>query len=255
MTILCYDQSMIQKKKILQEIKKSEEQRTEFISIVSHQLRTPLSIVRGYLEALLSEDQGKLTPPQAEYLSDALRINSNMIDLINDYLNAAQLEDNTITVHAKAADFGELIDEVVQSMIPFAKASNCELRYDKPKEKFPKAKIDTIKLTQVIENIISNAIKYTGKGGTITTSLRNDENYITFVCKDTGLGIPKDQQPEIFTRFFRGRNVLGRDTQGSGLGLHTSKAVVTASRGKIWFESEEGKGTTMFVSVPVATTS
>ncbi|HCJ52503.1 MAG TPA: hypothetical protein DIS62_05920 [Candidatus Kerfeldbacteria bacterium] len=242
---------MIQKKKSSEEIKKNEGRRTEFVSIVSHQLRTPLSVIRGYLEALVNEDQGKLNPEQKEYLSDTLRINNEMIELVNDYLNAAQLDEGTIKVHPEKTHIEDIVEETVENMMTFAKASNCELTFQKPKTPLPEVVTDVIKMRQVVENIISNAVKYTGRGGTVTTSLEQRDQTVIFTCKDSGIGIPKDQQDEIFTRFFRGHNVIGHDTQGSGLGLYTAKVIITALKGKIWFDSEEGKGTAMHVSIPV----
>ncbi len=235
-------------------VKEKEAKRTEFISIVSHQLRTPLAIVRGYLEALLTDDLGKLTDGQREYVSEALKKNNTMIHLINDYLNAAQLDQGKIEIHAEPTQFEELVDETVQSLVTFAQASNCELTFEKPKEKLPPLNIDPIKIQQVIENVISNAVKYTGRGGKVKTSLIKKENGVEFVCQDTGVGIPQQQQDEIFTRFFRGHNVIGKDTQGSGLGLFIAKTIIDASSGKIWFESEEGKGTTMHVFLPLTKT-
>lgn len=241
---------MIGQQKTKGEIQKAEKKRTEFISIVSHQLRTPLSIVRGYLESLINEDQGKLTPEQHEYIAEALKMNNTMILLVNDYLNAAQLDEHSIEIHPQPAQLEELVDEVVQSLTPFAQASNCDLAFDKPRTSLPSLKLDTIKLKQVIENVISNAIKYTGRGGRVHIWLDETDSQVVMHCQDTGVGIPEEQQAEIFTRFFRGHNVVGKDTHGSGLGLYIAKVIVEASGGRIWFESEEGKGTTMHVAVP-----
>lgn len=242
---------MIKPLETKREIKNREAKRTEFISIVSHQLRTPLSILRGYLESLQSEDQGKLTPEQKEYVADALRINGSMIHLINDYLSAAQLDNGTLEVHPEPAQLEDLAKEIVLSLTPFAQASNCELVYEEPRGKLPGLQIDTIKIKQVIENIVTNAIKYTGRGGSVHVRLREDNKGVELTCEDTGVGIPKAQQEDIFTRFFRGHNVIGKDTQGSGLGLFIAKVIIDTSGGRIWFESEEGKGTTMHIWLPV----
>ncbi|MFA6909328.1 MAG: ATP-binding protein [Patescibacteria group bacterium] len=245
--------AMIQNKNDIKEVKKREAKRTEFVSIVSHQLRTPLSIVRGYLEALLNQDQGPLTPDQKEYIAEALQKNNTMIQMVNDYLSAAQLDDQKIEMHVSATQIEDIVEEIVQSLSPFATASNCELHFEKPAQPLPSLMIDPIKIKQVIENVVANAIKYTGRGGRVTIRLSAHDDGVEFTCEDTGIGIPQQQQADIFTRFFRGHNVIGKDTQGSGLGLFIAKVMVDAAHGRIWFESQEGKGTTMHVFLPQKT--
>lgn len=232
------------------EISRREKERTEFIAIVSHQLRTPLAIVRGFLEALVSGDQGPVNPGQKEYLSEAHAITNEMIALVNDYIDIAKMDPTKLRVKRAATDLVKLVEEIVKEVTPLAKASNVEIDFT-PAAGLSKLQLDEVKIRQVILNLLSNAMKYTRHAGTVTIRLMREGNHVVFSCRDTGVGIPKQQQREVFTRFFRAKNVAKLDTKGSGLGLYVAKSIVEAHGGKIWFESEEGKGTTVFFSLPI----
>lgn len=233
------------------QVKLAEERRAGFVSIISHQLRTPLSVIKGYIESLLSGDEGELNDGQREYLSEALSINNEMIDLINDYLNEAQMDNGKIELNLKSVDLAEIVQDIINELNTFAKAANCQLDFIKPANKLPPIQIDLIKVRQAIQNIISNAIKYSKKGGHVAVKLNYKDNQMLFSCEDDGVGIPRDQMPEIFTKFFRARNILQKDTKGSGLGLYFAKVIIESSGGKIWLESTEGKGTKVYFSLPV----
>ena len=240
----------IKKIKIPKAVKVKEEKRVGFVSIISHQLKTPLSIVKGYLEGLLTGDQGKINPGQKEYLKEALEINKETINLVNDYLKYCQLTTGNIEVNPKWTSLENVVDDVVKQMTPLAKSSNCEIDYKKPKGKLPKVYVDLIKIKQVIQNILTNAIRYIKRTGKIIVRIKREKNDIIFSCQDNGVGIPKSEQKEIFTRFFRGKNVISLDSRGSGLGLYLARLVIESSGGKIWFNSKEGKGTTFYFSLP-----
>lgn len=231
-------------------VEKAEERRVGFVSIISHQLRTPLSIVKGYLEGLITGDQGKLNPGQKEYLADALKINKETINLVNDYLEACQLDTGNIKVSPRLVQMENVVEEVVDQMVALAKSSNCEITFEKPKIKLPEVKVDLIKIRQVIQNILTNAIRYSPGAGNIAVKLEKKGNNIIFSCQDQGVGIPLEEQEHIFTRFFRGKNVLQFDTKGSGLGLYLVRLVIESSGGKVWFESKPKKGTTFYFSLP-----
>ena len=233
-----------------EEIKKTEERRSSFISIISHQLRTPLSIIRGYLEALVTGDQGKLNDGQREYLDEALKIDLDTIKLVNDYLKAVRLDTEEIVVKLEPLDLYAIVKMEVNKLAPLAKASNCELKLIEPSNNLPKVLADPIKIKQVIENILTNAIKYTDGKGQATISLSYQEGKVQFLSKDNGVGIPQGEQEEIFSKFYRGKNVIGKDTQGSGLGLYLAKMIIKALHGKIWLVSEENKGTSVYFQLP-----
>lgn len=232
------------------EIKKMEDRRSGFISIISHQLRTPLSVVKGYLESLAEGDLGKLEPTQQEYVDDALKINRETIKMANDYLDAARLDAEAIEVSPEEVDMLEIVQGAVEKLKILAKAYNCDLILNPPNEKIYPVNADKIKIKQVVENIVANALKYTSGKGSATISLEDDKDFVTFVCEDTGIGIPADQIDDLFTKFFRAKNVIHKDTKGSGLGLFFAKSIIEALKGKIWVESEENKGTKVLFKLP-----
>ena len=233
-----------------EEASKMEERRSSFISIISHQLRTPLSIIRGYLEALVTGDQGKLNDDQKEYLDEALKIDIDTIKLVNEYLKAVRLGTEAIVVKPEPIDLYEIVKAEVNKLAPLAKASNCELIINEPGSDLPKALADPQKIKQVIENILTNAIRYTGGRGRATISLTYQDGKIQFLSKDNGVGIPAEEQEEIFSKFYRGSNVIDKDTQGSGLGLYLAKVIINALHGEIWLVSEEDKGTSVYFQLP-----
>lgn len=231
-------------------INEMEGRRTAFISIISHQLRTPLSVIKGFLEALSTGDQGELNQGQKEYLNDALKINKETINLVNDYLDAVRLDSDEMPVNPESLDLVKMAEEEVKKLVLLAKAYNCELVFKEPDQSLSQVAADKVKIRQVIENIIANAIKYTsGKGQAIIT-LEEDNGGVVFHCRDNGVGIPADQQDEIFTKFFRAKNVINKDTKGSGLGLYLARMIVKALGGRIWLNSKEGRGTTVSFRLP-----
>ncbi len=232
------------------EREKTEERRSSFISIISHQLRTPLSVIKGYLEGVLTGDQGELQPGQQEYLQEALDINRDTIKLVNDYLEVVRMGAESITVHPETLDLVELVQGEIKKLTPLARASNCELIFETPSEQIPKVKADRIKIRQVIENILTNAIKYSkGKGRALTTISMRD-GMVQYKTQDNGVGVPADQLEEVFTKFSRGKNVIHKDTTGSGIGLYIAKMIVNALGGEIWLESKENEGAAVFFTLP-----
>jgi len=239
------------RKIVRNEIKRTEERRASFVSIISHQLRTPLSITKGYLEGLVTGDKGELKPGQREYLSEALKVNKEIIDLVNDYLEIVNLDSDTLKISPQPLQLEELIEDEIKKFTQLASASNCELEFIKPKQPLPKVKADLIKVRQVIVNIISNAIKYSSGENRATIELKKEANMVVFSCQDRGVGIPEEQQEELFTKFFRAKNILHKDVKGSGLGLYLAKIIIESLGGNVWIESKEGKGTKVSFSLPI----
>jgi len=236
--------------KITKEVREVEEKRVGFVSIISHQLKTPLSIIKGYLEGLITGDQGQLNPGQREYLTEALEINKETIALVNDYLKYCQMDTGNIEVNPQWVSLEDVAEEVIKKMTPLAKSSNCQINYEKPREKLPKVYVDLIKVKQVVQNILTNAIKYIRRAGKIIIRIKKNKGNIVFSCQDNGVGIPESEQKEIFTRFFRGKNVIKMDSHGAGLGLYLARVVIESSGGKIWFKSKENRGTNFYFSLP-----
>lgn len=237
------------------EQKKLDKMRTEIVSITSHQLRTPATIVKGNLEMVMSGDVGTVTKAQKELLDDTYMGNERMIHLINDLMDAAKINEGRLIFPLEPTQLEDVVSEVVNENQPFAREKHVALTFDSPPAPLPKASINREKMKQVFQNLIDNAIKYSSVGvqGKVEVGLRDEDGKrVIFMVKDNGIGIPKGDQAKMFERFSRGSNSTKLDPGGgSGLGLYIAKAVVEQANGKIWFESEEGKGTTFYAAFPI----
>jgi len=223
---------------------------SEVVSIVSHQLKTPLSVIKGYLEVLISEDLGKLNEQQKEYLRDTLENTQRMILLVKDLLDVSKIEEGRLEFKIKPSSLEKIVREAIKEFSPLTKAKNCTI-FLKVSGKIPPLNIDPMKIKQVITNILSNAIEYNDKKGEIYLTIKRKGNNVLFCCKDTGIGIPEREKKKVFTKFYRSERAIILATGGSGLGLFISKAIIKKSGGKIWFKSKEGKGSTFCFSLPV----
>jgi PAS domain S-box-containing protein len=228
-----------------------ERMKTEFVSISAHQLRTPLSAIKWTLKMFLDGDLGELTKEQREFLEKTYKSNERMINLINDLLNVARIEEGRYLYRPVLADIVPICQSVIDSYKEEIEKKNLKFEFKRPKE-LPKVRVDIEKISFAIQNLLENAIRYNREGGEIEITLEEKEGKIKFSIKDTGIGIPKDQQHRVFTKFFRAPNAMKMETEGSGLGLFITKNIIEAHGGRIWFESEEGKGTTFYFTLPVA---
>jgi len=227
-----------------------EAMKSEFVSIAAHQLRTPLSAVKWTLRMFLDEDFGEITPEQREYLEKTYLSNERMINLVNDLLNVSRIEEGRYLYKPVLTNIENEVQFVLDSYKEEIDKKQIKFEFKKPKEKLPKARADVEKIRLVISNLLDNAIRYTLPGGRVTLFLNCISKEIEFSIKDTGVGIPEDQKGRVFTKFFRGANVIKMETEGSGLGLFITKNIVEAHGGKIWFETQEGKGTTFYFTLP-----
>ncbi len=228
--------------------------KTEFVSLASHQLRTPLSTVSWYTEMLLEGNIGILNEKQKKYLTEVYHGNQRMIDLVNALLDVSRLELGTFTIEPKMMDMIRLAKNIIHEQTP--QIDFKKIKFSFLCEKIPIINADPKLVRMIIQNIISNAIKYTQEGGEVRVSilLVNKKN-IMFKVSDNGYGIPKNQQDKIFTKLFRADNVREKDTDGTGLGLYIVKSVVENSGGSIYFKSTKEKpGTTFFVTLPIKKT-
>lgn len=225
--------------------------KTEFVSLASHQLRTPLSTVNWYAEMLLAGDVGELNEQQRKYLDEVYRSNQRMVELVNALLDVSSLELGTFIMEPEPTDICLLARSVIAEQQPEIIARNIIFSLSCGKDvAFMQA--DPKLLRMVMQNILSNAIKYTPEGGKIKFSIAlKDAKSLLLKISDTGYGIPKNQQGQIFTKLFRADNVRNKDTDGTGLGLYIVKSIVEKSGGKIWFKSSESKGTTFYVTLPI----
>ncbi len=231
--------------------KEIDKAKTEFVSLASHQLRTPLSTVNWYSEMLLAGDVGEVTADQKRYLEEIYHGNQRMVDLVNTLLDVSRIELGTFILESMPTDIVKLAQGVVDEHKLQIRAKKIRFVPSFGK-KIPLVEVDPKLLRMVIQNLLSNAVKYTPEGGKVELAvslIQGDGLLLKMV--DTGYGIPKYQQERIFTKLFRADNVVGKDTEGTGLGLYIAKSIVEQSGGKIWFESSENKGTTFFVTLPL----
>jgi PAS domain S-box-containing protein len=230
--------------------KEIDKAKTEFVSLASHQLRTPLSTVNWYSEMLLTGDVGEVTTDQKKYLEEIYNGNQRMVDLVNTLLDVSRIELGTLVVESKPTDIIKLTQNVIneQKLQIIKKRIKLSPSHE---DHIPLIKSDPKLLKMVIQNLLSNAIKYTPDGGKISISIfRDEKKNVILKMSDTGYGIPKNQQDKIFTKLFRADNVVGKDTEGTGLGLYIAKSIVEQAGGKLWFESRENKGTTFYAALP-----
>jgi len=228
-----------------------EKMKTEFVSISAHQLRTPLSAIKWTLRMLLDGDLGEISSEQRNFLEKTYKSNERMITLINDLLDVTRIEEGRYLYKPVLADFELIVQFVVNSYKEEFEKKKIDFEFQRPEKKLPQVMVDVEKLRLAIQNLLDNALRYTHQGGKVTVSLRYVKKEIEVAVKDTGVGIPEDQQERIFSKFFRGANVLRLETEGSGLGLFITKNIIEAHGGRIWFESEEGKGTTFYFILPI----
>ncbi len=224
-------------------LKALDEAKDEFISMASHQLRTPLTSVKGYVSMVLEGDMGKVSASQRKMLDQAFVSSQRMVYLIADLLNVSRLRTGKFVIEAKPTDLSEVIEQEISQLVETAKGRDLTLTYKKPKG-FPVLMLDETKIRQVIMNFADNAIYYTPAGGHIEVKLEDKGQTIEFTVNDDGLGVPKAEQPHLFTKFFRAGNAKKARPDGTGLGLFMAKKVIVAQGGALVFKSAEGKGST-----------
>jgi len=224
--------------------------KTEFVSLSSHQLRTPLSAISWYTEMLLAGDAGKINESQKKYLEEIYRGNKRMVELVNALLNVSRIELGTLAIEPQPTKITEIIDSVLSELQQQIKNKNLKL-IKNYSPGLPKINIDIKLMRIVFENLLSNATKYTPIKGIITIIISAQKPDILIKIKDSGYGIPKEEQSKMFSKFFRANNVREKETEGTGLGLYIVKSVVEESGGTIRFESRENKGTTFYITFPL----
>lgn len=230
--------------------------KTEFVSVASHQLRTPLTAIRWNLEDVQSQELGPLLPAQQDSIHQATESATRMIGLVNELLDVSRLESGRLSVHPKPTDIHQLVKDVIQEQCATAAANDCVIAYHEPKIQLEPINVDPVLIRQVAMNLVSNAVKYSlgvGKPAKVEVKLSRDgEHYYRVEVKDNGMGIGEKEQERIFQRFFRADAAVKKQTEGSGLGLYIAKLIMEASGGMISFSSKEGQGSTFWFLLPIA---
>lgn len=226
--------------------------KTEFVSIASHQLRTPLAAIKWFSELILGGDAGKISDQQKDFLTQISDSTERMIDLVNSLLNVSRIETGRIIINPQPTDLVALAEKVIIEMKPIFEKRNQIFKLVKPQKELPNINIDPRLIFEVISNILTNASKYTPEKGAVTLNIEQVDTEILFRVSDTGYGIPAAQIHKVFEKFFRGENIMKHAPEGTGLGLYIVKAIVESSGGKVWFESKENEGTTFYFTLPLA---
>ncbi|EKD24369.1 MAG: hypothetical protein ACD_81C00037G0006 [uncultured bacterium] len=226
--------------------------KTEFVSIASHQLRTPLAVINWYIEMLTKEEVGTLNKEQRKYLEQVYLASKRMVELVNSLLSVSRIDMGAFYVEPEPVLLATVIDSVLEEskQIIEKKALHIKTEYD---ASLKEMSADPSLLRVIFQNLIGNAIKYTPQGGSVSISIKKqpDQKHVAITITDTGYGIPAKQQSKIFTKFFRADNAREKEPDGNGLGLYIVKAIIKEIKGSIEFTSEEDKGTTFSILLPL----
>ncbi len=228
--------------------------KNEFISLASHQLRTPLSAIKWYSHLLINNDAGQLLPTQFECAKGIYDSTERMIQLVNDLLNISRVESGRLSVEPVKTDLKKLVEETIQEVKIHFKEKGQVFDFSIP-DNFLQINIDPQLVRQIYLNLLTNAAKYTPNGGKISITILQKDDDIVSEVKDNGYGIPEDDKSHLFDKFFRASNIISKVSDGTGLGLYLIKAIIGLSDGKIWFESKPDHGTTFWFSLPIAGTT
>lgn len=221
----------------------------EFVGMISHELRTPLSSILGYIELLRDDPQHPLTDEQLQFLAVAERNARRLLKLVGDLLFTAQVESGQFPLDVRQVELGPIVAAAVESAAPVAEAAGIELIAELPDDPVT-MRLDPVRIGQALDNLVSNAVKFTPRGGTVTVGIGLPKDEAVVTVRDTGMGIAPDELDRLFTRFFRASSATRNAVPGVGLGLNITKAIVSAHGGTMDVSSEEGVGTEFRMVLP-----
>jgi len=225
------------------QLQRLDKAKDDFISMASHQLRTPLTSIKGYISMVREGDAGKITKTQDQLLGQAFTSSERMVHLINDFLNVSRLQTGKFLIDKRPVNLAKVIEQELDSLVTNAKSRNLSFVYTPPKD-FPLLNLDEDKMRQVIMNFSDNAMYYSTEGTKVHVKLALDKKCATFTVKDSGIGVPRSEQSQLFNKFYRASNARKQRPDGTGVGLYLAKKVIDAHAGTVVFESVEGKGST-----------
>lgn len=231
--------------------KEIDKAKSEFVSLASHQLRAPLGVIKWYLEALQNEKYIRKAPVIIrEYFDEICKNNERILSLVRDLLSVSRIDQRKVKNIARSSDLVKITQEIVEQMQITAHKKKIKLRFLIKKGKIPSICIDPLRFHEVVENLVGNSVEYTLPSGTVDVSMYIANHSLYIRVKDTGIGISKQDQGKLFTKFFRSTKAIQHNPEGSGLGLYVVKSYVKDWGGNIIVESAEGKGSTFTVRLP-----
>lgn len=231
--------------------KELEEMKLDFVSMAAHELRTPLTSMLGYLTVFMKESASKYSGEETLFLNRIKIAAQQLSALVENLLSVSRIEKNTMTVNKVATDWHKLVEQTVNEFQQRASEKQITLKLIPPQQPLPHVLVDPLRVTEVLNNLIANAINYSANGTHVTIWEDLQDSMVVTHVQDTGHGIPKDALPHLFTKFFRVSGKLEQGSKGTGLGLYISKAIVELHGGKIWVTSEVGRGTIFSFSLPI----
>jgi len=237
--------------KTVEEIAKANKMKTEFVSVASHQLKTPISEINWQIELLLSKFSEGLSASQSEIIGEIVHSSEKMGRLVNDLLDVARIDQGQLALNKEKIDICSLLHEAVESQRKSAEVSGVVLRDSCPINPV-EIIIDKRRILVAFDNLVSNAVKYIDGDGVVEVFLEEKDDKIQVCVRDNGVGIPKSELAKIAQKFFRSNNSIKNKTEGTGLGLYIAKNIVEQSGGDFWFKSAEGVGSEFYFTLPVA---
>lgn len=230
-------------------LQKIDEGKDEFISMASHQLRTPLTSVKGYISMILDGDTGEINDMQKHFLEESFESSERMVHIINDFLNVSRLQTGKFILDKTNGNFVEVVEKEVHGLENAAKARNLTLNFNSDSDSI-QMRVDFGKLSQIIMNLIDNAIYYSKPGGVVNVSINQTKDKVEFMVEDSGIGVPESEQSGLFTKFYRATNARKQRPDGTGVGLYLAKKVALAHKGDVVFKDNKGKGSTFGFWLP-----
>ncbi|MCA9392257.1 PAS domain-containing protein [candidate division WWE3 bacterium] len=230
-----------------------EKMKLDFVAMAAHELRTPMTSIRGYLEILINETQDTAKPEHIKLLQHAMLSADRLVNLMNNLLSVSQIERHKLQPNLTPTDIVDLLKTSIQNFKPEAEEKGLMIELVEQKTSTPQVLVDKKLIPQIVDNLIANAISYTTKGSVVVgAAYQPGSKTVVVSVKDTGQGIPVEALPHMFQKFYRVSSLLEQGSKGTGLGLYIAKKLIELHNGRIWVESAEGKGTTFYFSLPIA---